>query len=176
MSKAVEVKLDQKCRARLAKFGRPGDRYLAESPRPGEILLQKLRVQESKAVKARIVRIGSRRYLTHNGTVSDDDTQKIMAEFPSIPLGCLQPRCLAIEQPCGSSKDGILGSRKNPHSLPDHGIGLFARQYQAGVWCYYETGSSNLKDWLHDENPELVPADLRALEGEPAPSSSKNTD
>jgi hypothetical protein len=82
MKKTIEVKLDEKCRVRLAKFGRPGERYLAESPRPGEIHLRKLVVQQSKPIRARIVRIDGRKYLTHQGQVSDDDTQKIMAEFP----------------------------------------------------------------------------------------------
>jgi uncharacterized protein len=33
-----------------------------------------------------------------------------------------------------------------------------------------------LEDWLRKGNPEFVPADLRALKGDPAPSSSKTTD
>ena len=33
-----------------------------------------------------------------------------------------------------------------------------------------------LSDFIHDEKPEFIPADTRALDGVPAPSSSKSTD
>lgn len=33
-----------------------------------------------------------------------------------------------------------------------------------------------LRDFLSDETPGFIPADVRALEGEPAPSSAKTTD
>jgi predicted nucleic acid-binding protein len=33
-----------------------------------------------------------------------------------------------------------------------------------------------LKDFLEKQSPEFIPADARALDGEPAPSSGKSTD
>jgi len=33
-----------------------------------------------------------------------------------------------------------------------------------------------LADFIHDEKPEFVPADIRALDGDPAPTSRKTTD
>jgi predicted nucleic acid-binding protein len=39
-----------------------------------------------------------------------------------------------------------------------------------------EDARQALADFILDENPEFIPADIRALDGDPAPASGKTTD
>ena len=82
MSMTSEVKVDEKCRARLAKFVRPGELYLAESLRPGEIVLRKLAPVQPKPSKARVVIIRGRKYLTNDRTMTNEDVRKALTDFP----------------------------------------------------------------------------------------------
>jgi hypothetical protein len=85
-SATTEIKVDEKCRARLEKFVRPGERYSVEFLRPGEIVLRKLAPVESKPSKARVVSIGGRKYLTNDRVMTNEDVRKALADEPDRSL------------------------------------------------------------------------------------------
>ena len=77
-----ETRIDDRCRpGALTGLVKPGERYKVNKPSPTEIRMQLMVVQE-KVPKARLVRRNGRTYAVTDHPLTNEDVQKVMADFP----------------------------------------------------------------------------------------------
>ena len=78
-----ETKIDEKCRtSALTGLVKPGERYKVTRQSEAEIRLTRMTVEEPKAPKVRIVRVNGRKLLSSDRVMTNEDTQRIMEQFP----------------------------------------------------------------------------------------------
>lgn len=75
------VKVDNKKRVRIPEF-RPGQVYTYATNPGGSVTLTELKPAEPKSPKVRIVTAGGRKLLSSDHTVSNEDVQKVLEQFP----------------------------------------------------------------------------------------------
>jgi hypothetical protein len=76
------VKIDTQHRAALGRLVKPRERYAAEKPDDGVIVLRRLVVNQSKLPKVKLVRRNGRTLLASDRPVGNEDVQRVMETFP----------------------------------------------------------------------------------------------
>ena len=78
-----ETKIDEKCRtSALTGLVKPGERYKVTKQSEAEIRLVRMAVEEPKPPKVRIVKKQGRKLLSSDRTMTNEDTQRIVEQFP----------------------------------------------------------------------------------------------
>jgi hypothetical protein len=78
-----ETRIDEKCRtSALTGLVKPGERYKVTKQSEAEIRLIRMTVEEPKPPKVRIVKIHGRKLLSSDRAMTNEDTQRIMEQFP----------------------------------------------------------------------------------------------
>jgi|BarGraNGADG00212_2_1021979.scaffolds.fasta_scaffold14167_3 hypothetical protein len=82
MNVTDDVKIDTQHRAALGRLVKPRERYAAEKPDDGVIVLRRLVVNQSKLPKVKLVRRNGRTLLASDRPVGNEDVQRVMETFP----------------------------------------------------------------------------------------------
>ena len=78
-----ETKIDEKCRtSALTGLVKPGERYKVFKPSDVEIRLFRMTTEKPKRPKVRIVTVHGRKLLTNGLAMTNEDTKKVMEQFP----------------------------------------------------------------------------------------------
>jgi hypothetical protein len=78
-----ETRIDEKCRtSALTGLVKPGERYKVSKQSEAEIRLIRMTVEEPKPPKVRVVKVNGRKLLSSDRTMTNEDTQPIMEQFP----------------------------------------------------------------------------------------------
>jgi hypothetical protein len=82
MSTSFEIRIGDKGRAALGRVAKKGERWKVEPVSGEQFIITRMAVVTSKLPVVRIVRRRGRRMLTSDRTVTLEDTQRVMENFP----------------------------------------------------------------------------------------------
>ncbi len=78
-----ETRIDDKCRTgALTGLVKPGERYRITKESDVELRLIRMAIENPNLPKVRIVKVNGRKLLTSDRRVTNEDTQKVMSQFP----------------------------------------------------------------------------------------------
>ncbi len=78
-----ETKIDEKCRtSALTGLVKPGERYKVTRQSEVEIRLIRMAEEKPRLPKVKIVRRNGRKLLSGDRVMTNEDTQRIMEQFP----------------------------------------------------------------------------------------------